>query len=34
MSLSDADEPDGEDLSVRVRRVIEEDRVLFDALDE
>ena len=33
MSLTDREE-DGESLEDRVRRVIEEDRDLFDALDE
>jgi len=33
MSLKDSDDGDGEDLRSRVRRVIDEDRELFDALD-
>ena len=33
MSLKDSDDSKGEDLRSRVRRVIDEDRELFDALD-
>jgi hypothetical protein len=33
MSLKDSEDADEEDLRSRVRRVIDEDRELFDALD-
>jgi len=33
MSLKDSDDGDAEDLQSRVHRVMDEDRELFDALD-
>ncbi len=34
MSLKDSSDDDSKDLRARVRRIIDEDRALFDELDE